>query len=77
MGKINLIHHWCPVGTEKSQPEGPPFQWEMRLAEFPTEWWTRGLGFFWNHLTPMIDSFSHTPVLNLATVRYGKHNIFW
>ena len=49
LGKINRIHHWCSVGTEKSQPEGPPFQWETRLAEFPTERWTRGLGFFWNH----------------------------
>ena len=47
--EINRIHHWCSVGTEKSQPEGPPFQWETRLAEFPTERWTRGLGFFWNH----------------------------
>ena len=44
--EINRIHHWCSVGTEKSQPEGPPFQWETRLAEFPTEGWTRGLGFF-------------------------------
>ena len=30
-------------------------------ASFPTERWTRGLGFFWNHWTPMIDSFSHIP----------------
>ena len=59
--EINRIHHWCSVGTEKSQPEGPPFQWETRLAEFPTERWTGGLGFFWNHWTPMIDSFSHIP----------------
>ena len=59
--EINRIHHWCSVGTEKSQPEGPPFQWKWRLAEFPTEWWTRGLGFFLNHRTPMIDSFSHIP----------------
>ena len=59
--EINRIHHWCSVGTEKSQPEGPPFQWETRLAEFPTKRWTRGLGFFWNHWTPMIDSFSHIP----------------
>ena len=66
-GEINRIHH----GTEKSQPEGPPFQWETRLAEFPTERWTRGLGFFWNHWTPMIDSFSQIPILNLATVWYG------
>ena len=57
----NRIHHWCSVGTEKSQPEGPPFQWETRLAEFPTKRWTRGLGFFWNNWTPMIDSFSHIP----------------
>ena len=47
--EINRIHHWCSVGTKKSQLEGPPFQWETRLAEFPTERWTRGLGFFWNH----------------------------
>ena len=59
--EINRIHHWCSVGTEKSQPKGTPFQWEMRLAEFPTERWTRGFGFFWNHWTPMIDSFSHIP----------------
>ena len=29
--KIKRIHHWCSVGTGKSQPEGPPFQWETRL----------------------------------------------
>ena len=58
---LNRIHHWCSVGTEISQPEGPPFQWETRLAEFPTERLTSGLGFFWNHWTPMIDSFSHIP----------------
>ena len=33
------IHHWCQVGTGKSQPMGPPFQWET------LERWTRGLGF--------------------------------
>ena len=65
------IHHWCSVGTEKSQPEGPPFQWETRLAQFPTERWTRGLGSFWNHWTPMIDSFSHIPILHDLTVRYS------
>ena len=32
--------------------------------------WIRGLEFFWNHSTPMIDSFSHIPILNLVTVRY-------
>ena len=47
--EVNRTHHWCQVGTEKSQPEGPPFQRETSLAEFPNEWWTRGLGFFWNH----------------------------
>ena len=36
MCEKNRIHHWCSVGTEKSQPEGPPFQWETRLASFPT-----------------------------------------
>ena len=69
--EINRIHHWCSVGTEKSQPEGPPFQWETRLAEFPTERWTRGLEFFWNHWTPMIDSFSHIPR------PYGKYCVIF
>ena len=32
-------------GQKNPNPEGPPFQWETRLAEFPTERWTRGLGF--------------------------------
>ena len=32
----NRIHHWCSVWTEKSQHEGPPFQWETRHAKFPT-----------------------------------------
>ena len=41
----NRIHHWCSVGTEKSQPEGPPFKWETRLAEFSTERWTQGVFF--------------------------------
>ena len=41
---IKRIHHWCSVETGKSQPEGPPFQWETRLR-FPLEQWTRGLGF--------------------------------
>ena len=27
--EINRIHHWCSVGTEKSQPEGQPFQWDF------------------------------------------------
>ena len=44
--EINRIHYWCSVGTEKYQPQDPTFQWETRLAEFPTERWTRGLGFF-------------------------------
>ena len=48
-------------GQKNPKPEGPPFQRETRLVEFPTERWTRGLGFFWNHWTPMIDSFSHIP----------------
>ena len=33
--KINRIYHWCSVGAEKSQSEGPLFQWETRLVEFP------------------------------------------
>ena len=31
LGDIKRIHHLCSVGTGKSQPEGPPFQWETRL----------------------------------------------
>ena len=29
--RIKRIHHWCSVGTGKSQPEGQQFQWETRL----------------------------------------------
>ena len=32
--EINRIHHWCSVGTVKSQPKGPPFQWETRLSHW-------------------------------------------
>ena len=32
--RIKRIHHWCSVGTGKSQPEGPPFQWETRISRF-------------------------------------------
>ena len=28
---INRIHHWCSMETEKSQPEGTPFQLEIGL----------------------------------------------
>ena len=53
----NRIHHWCSVGTGKSHPEGPPFQW-------PLEQWTRGLGFSCWRWTSTINSFSHIPSLN-------------
>ena len=46
--EINRIYHWCPVGTGIFQPESLPFLWETRLALFPTERWTRGLGFLVN-----------------------------
>ena len=32
--EVNRIHHWCSVGTGKSQPEGQKFQWETR-PDFP------------------------------------------
>ena len=69
---INRIHHWCSVGTGKFHPEGPPFQWETKLAKFATE---RGLGFFWNHWTVMIDYISHIPILHFAT--YCKIFCWW
>ena len=69
--EINRIHHWCSIGTEKSQPEGPPFQWETRLAEFSTERWPRGLGFF---LEPLNTNdrffFSYTTTVRYSTVWY-------
>ena len=55
--EINRIHHWCSVGTEKSQPEGPPFQWGTRLGIF---------------LEPLITNdrffFSYTTTLRYSTV---------
>ena len=69
--KINRIHHWCSVGTEKPQPKGPTFQWETRLAEFSTERWTRGLGFF---LEPLNTNdrffFSYTTTVRYSSVYY-------
>ena len=38
---IKRIQHCCPVGTEKSQWEGPPFQWETRLCRVSN--WNDGL----------------------------------
>ena len=65
--EINRIHHWCSVGTEKSQPEGPRFQWETRLAEFPTGTVDPRVGIF---LKPLNTNdrffFSYT-----TTVRYS------
>ena len=71
--QINRIHHWCSVGTEKSQPKGPSFQWETRLAECPTERWTRGLGFFLDQLnTSDLFFFSYTnSTFSDHTVRYS------
>ena len=34
-GEINRIYHWCPIQTEKSQPEGKWIMPEMRFTEFP------------------------------------------
>ena len=65
--EINRIHYWCSVETEKSQPEGPPFKWEMRLVKFPNGRWAQGLGFLWNHWTVMIDSFFSYTNLYLET----------
>ena len=66
--KINRIHYWCSVGIEKSQPEGPPFQCETRLAKFPTERWTRGLGFSGTTEHQWLIFFSDTTTVRLSTV---------
>ena len=69
--EINRIHHWCSVGTEKSQPEGPPFQWETRLAEFPTGTVDPRVGIF---LKPLNTNdrffFSYTTTVRYSTVYY-------
>ena len=69
--EINRIHHWCSVGTEKSQPEGPPFQWETRLAEFPTGTVDPRVGIF---LEPLNTNdrffFSYTTTVRYSTVYY-------
>ena len=43
--EINRIHHWCAVETEKSQPEGPPFQWEQGLPKFSLNGGPKGWDF--------------------------------
>ena len=30
---VKKIHHWCSMGTGKSQLQGPPFQWETKLCQ--------------------------------------------
>ena len=59
--RIKRIHHWCPVGTGKSQPEGPPFQWETRLRR--VSHWNGGPE-GWDFPVPLYTSdrfyFSHT-----------------
>ena len=49
------IHHWCQVGTGKSQPEGPPF----RSVGIGTVDPRAGISRF--HCTPVIDSIFHIP----------------
>ena len=33
--EINRIHHWCPGGTEKSQPKAPRSSGKQGLPIFP------------------------------------------
>ena len=66
---IHRIHHWCSVGTEKSQPKGPPFQWETNLGEFPH--WTvdQRVGTFLEALnTNDRFFFSYTTTVRYSTV---------
>ena len=49
------IDHCSSVFTGISQPEGPPFQWEKKLAEFPTGMVGLRVGIFLSTL-PMMDS---------------------
>ena len=56
------MDHWCSVVSEKSQPSGPPFQWETRQASFPTGTVGPRVGIFLSPLNTN-DGFylSHTP----------------
>ena len=58
---INRIHHWCSVGTEKIPTRGPTVPVGNEACR--VSHWTVDprVGIFWNHWTPMIDSFSHIP----------------
>ena len=68
---INKSHHWCSMGTGKSQPKSPTCQLETRLAEFPTWAVDPRVGiflsslnisdqFFFSHVIKY-NSFSHMP----------------
>ena len=48
-------------GQKNPNPRAHRSSGKRGLPSFPLERWTRGLGFFWYHWTPMIDSFSHIP----------------
>ena len=55
-GEINRIHHCCSVGTEKSQPKGPPIQLERDLLSFLMNGGHKGWDFFWNALIAEIST---------------------
>ena len=69
--ETNRIHHWCSVVPEKSQPSGPTFQWETRLAKFPTGTLGPRVGIF---LEPLNTNdrffFSYTTTVRYSTVKY-------
>ena len=60
---MNRIHHCFSVGIEKSQPEGPPFQWETRLSPWVV--------FFLEQLNTNDRFFYSYTNFTLATVRHG------
>ena len=59
-------------GDRKISTRGPTVPVGNEACRLSTEQWTRGLGFFWKHWTPMIDSFSHIPDLK---VRYSTISV--
>ena len=70
------IDHWCSVIPEKTQPLGPPFSGKLGKPRFPLEWWAPGLGFFWNHWPPMMDSIYLTyPYQPMGTIRNKQSHV--
>ena len=81
----NKIHHWCSVGTEKSQPEGPPSSGKRGLPSFPLNGGPEGWDFFgttehqWSILFLIYHdrTVQYIHIITLVTWSDGSDHVEW